>query len=120
VPAGCTMIFMEERTVFLFGQSMLLSLVANSLAQSKNLRVMHATNWEEVESLVSECTPDVLIYDPVSASESHILPLLFKNPHLLLIGLDVETNRAVLLTGKESRTLTLERVKEIIESNEAL
>ncbi len=111
---------MEQRTVILYGQSMLLSLVTNSLAQSPKLRVLQATNWDEIEKLLSEYTPNVLIYDLVDASESHILTLLFKNPHLLLIGLDVETNRAMLLTGKESRSLTMERMKEIVESREAI
>lgn len=111
---------MEQRTVILYGQSMLLSLVTNSLAQSPKLRVLQATNWDEIEKLLSEYTPNVLIYDLVDASESHILTLLFKNPHLLLIGLDVETNRAMLLTGKESRSLTMERMKEIVENREAI
>ena len=93
---------------------MLLSLVADSLAQSTDLHVVHANAWEEVNTLSTECTPDVLIYDLAAASESYILSLLFKNPLLLLIGLDVETNRAVLLAGKETRLLTLERMKEIV------
>jgi hypothetical protein len=106
---------MEARTVILYGQSMLLSLVAASLAQRPNLRVMQAATWAEVESITAECTPDVLIYGLEGASDSAILPLLFKNPRLLLIGLDVETNRAILLAGQEARSLTLEQVQEIVE-----
>ena len=106
---------MEARTVFLFGQSMLLSLLADSLAQSPTLKINHASAWEEVESQAAECPPEVLIYDLVSASENASLPLLYKYPHLQLIGLDVETNRAVLIAGQETRSLTLERMKEIVE-----
>jgi len=95
---------------------MLLSLVANSLEQSPNLQVIHESTWGEVEARAAECIPDVLIYDLDSSSESAILPLLYGNPHLLLIGLDVETNRAVLIAGQETSSLTLERVKEIVES----
>jgi hypothetical protein len=93
---------------------MLLSLVADSLAQSADLQVVHAADWEEVNTLVVDCIPDVLIYDLAAVFESHILSLLFVNPLLLLIGLDVETNRAVLMGGKETRFLTLERMKEIV------
>ena len=107
---------MGNRTILLFGNSMLLSLVANSLEQSPNLHVIHATSWSEAAVHVADCKPDVLIYDLDSSSESAILPLLYKNPHLLLIGLDVETNRAVLIAGQETSSLTLERVKEIVES----
>jgi hypothetical protein len=107
---------MEDRTILLFGKSMLLTLVANSLAQNPNLHVIHETSWSEVAANAAGCHPDVLIYDLDSASESAILPMLYENPHLLLIGLDVETNRAVLIAGQETSSLTLERVKEIVES----
>jgi hypothetical protein len=107
--------FMETRTVILYGQSMLLTLVAASLAQGPKLRVKQAATWADVESITAECTPDVLICGLEGASDSAILPLLFKNPRLLLIGLDVETNRAILLAGQEARSLTLEQIKGIIE-----
>ena len=98
------------------GKSMLLSLVGNSLEQSPNLHVIHEATWSEVVARSADCKPDVLIYDLDSSSESAILPMLYGNPHLLLIGLDVETNRAVLIAGQETSSLTLERVKEIVES----
>ena len=107
---------MGKRTVLLFGNSMLLSLVANSLEQSPNLHVIHETSWSEVAARAVDCEVDVLIYDLDSSSESAILPMLYENPHLLLIGLDVETNRAVLIAGQEASLLTLERVKEIVQS----
>jgi hypothetical protein len=107
---------METRTVFMYGRSMLLTLVAGSLAQNPELHVIHGETWGEIERQTNEFSPDVLIYDLDSASESAILPLLFKNPRLQLIGLDVETNRAVLIIGKETRSLTLERVEDIIIS----
>lgn len=93
---------------------MLLSLVGDNLAQCSDIQVVQANAWEEVNALVTDCTPDVLIYDLDAASVNNILPLLFKNPLLLLIGLDTETNRAFLLAGKETRLLTLERMKEIV------
>ena len=93
---------------------MLIAVMAASLEKSANLRIIQSTNWDEVSTLTEDSHPDVLMYDLPAASESCLLSLLFKNPDLLLIGLDVETNRAVLLAGKESRSLTLEQVKEFI------
>lgn len=107
---------MARRTVFLFGHSMLLSLVANSLAQSPSLQIIHPANWGELDSLVIDCSPDVLIHDLESSNQSNFLPLLIKNPRLRLIGLDAESNRAVLVAGHETRSLTLERILEIIEA----
>lgn len=108
---------MRPRTVILHGQSMLLSLVAASLEDSRNLHVLHVANWEEIINLAEDCLPDVLIYDLDAATRCYILPLLFRNPQILMIGLDVETNRALLIAGKETRSVTLDMVKNLILSN---
>jgi hypothetical protein len=107
---------MSERTVLFYGQSLLLSLVGVGIGERENLHLVRATTWAEVEALSAHRAPDVLIYDLAVASESHILPLLFRNPRLLLIGLDPETNRAVLLTGREAQSLTMAQMREIVEA----
>jgi hypothetical protein len=44
-----------------------------------------------------------------------IVPLLLKNPGLSMIGLDTESNQAVLVSGKEGQSLTLNEIREIAE-----
>ena len=107
---------MDSRTVLLYGGSMLLSLVAASLEQCPELRIARAATWDEASRLLAPPAgvPDVLIFDLTNSNESHILPLLLKNPGLLLIGLDTETNQAVLVSGKEARSLTLNQIREIV------
>ena len=106
---------MSARTVLLYGRSLLLSGVATGLVDSPYLRLLQASTWVEVTTLLSESTPDVIVFELTAANESHILPLLFKNPHVVMIGLDTEQNQAVLVSGHDSRALTLERVREIVE-----
>ena len=93
---------------------MLLSGVASSLRECPDLRVTHAVTWEEVRRLPAEYVPDAVIFDLSDACESHILPLWFKNPALVMLGLDPECNQAVLLTGQEARALTVSHIKEMI------
>jgi hypothetical protein len=81
---------MTSRTVLLCGSSLLLSGVASSLKQCPDLRVMHAATWEEVRRLPAGYVPDAVILDLSDVSESHILPLWFKNPALVMLGLDPE------------------------------
>ena len=104
---------MLSRTVLLYGRSLLLSLVAVSLAESPDLCVTQAVAWSEIEQLLAEGVPDVLVFELTDIQESHLLPLLFENPKLLLIGLDAECNRAMLLSGREAQPLTLNQIKEL-------
>lgn len=106
---------MPKIKVYLFGQSMLLSIVADNLMQCPNLQVIHETKWEGITTQLIHGPPNVLIYDLDCTAENQILPLLYQDPGLLLIGLDVETNRAMLIAGQEKTSLTLERMKEIVE-----
>ena len=110
---------MSGRTVLLYGRSLLLSGVAASLEQSSNLRILRATIWSEASRLLAEQLPDVLIFDLTNASESHILPLLLTKPGLLLIGLDTECNRAVLVGGREARSLTVNQIVEMVQRGDA-
>ena len=112
--------YMERRTIVLYGQSMLLTLVAASISQSERLRVIQAESWQEVEALADDCPPDVLIYDLTGATEGLILMLLNRNPRLQLIGLDAEANRAVLITGRETCSLTLDLIKEIVQGSPSI
>ena len=111
---------MPKIKVFLFGQSMLLSVVANNLLQCPNLEVIHETEWEGITTQLIHCPRNVLIYDLDCPAENQILPMLYQNPDLLLIGLDVETNRAVLIAGQEKTSLTIDRMREIVETKSQL
>ena len=105
---------MNGRTVLLYGRSLLLSGVAASLEQCPDLRVVRAPTWEEVRRLSEEVVPDAVIFDLSDAQESHILPMWFKNPALVMLGLDPECNQAVLLRGQESGSLTVSHIKAMI------
>ena len=117
---------MTSRTVLLYGRSLLLAGVAASLARCPGLQVAQAATWTEASRLLAECMPDVLIFDLTDTCESRpeghgifdILALLFKNPHLLLIGLDAECNRAVLVSGQEAQSLSLSKIEEIVFHSE--
>ncbi len=106
---------MSTQRVLLLGQSLLLALVAASLYKDPAFSVCTAVTWAEVTKLLAEHMPDVLIFDRSATYESHIFPLLLASPGLLLIGLDSEQNRALLVSGQEAQSLTLDQVKEIIQ-----
>jgi hypothetical protein len=110
--------FMEARTALLYGQSMLLSLVADSLSKNPHLHVIHSSTWKEIKAYAEESNPQVLIFDLTDACQRRVLPLLVRHPHLLLIGLDAERNHAVLLSGQETHSFTMKQIQELVEGDE--
>jgi len=106
---------MVTREVLLYGESLLLPLVAASLEDSPDLRVTQATTWSEASEVLTECVPDVLIYELTDTCQGHVLPLLFENPQLVLIGLDTELNQAMLISGQQAEALTLDGIRTIAE-----
>jgi hypothetical protein len=104
---------MNGRTVLLYGRSLLMSGVAASLEHCTGLRILRATTWSEASRLMSEQRPDVFIFDLTNATESDIFALLVANPTLLIIGLDPECNRAVLVSGHEAQSLTVTQIAEM-------
>lgn len=110
---------MIPRTVLLYGRSLLLSGVTASLEQSPDVHVTQVATWAEACRLLAGRVPDVLIFELTDASDSRILSLLFKHPELTLLGLDVECNQAILVSGQGTRSLTLDEIKAIVERGES-
>jgi hypothetical protein len=104
---------MSARTVLLYGQSLLLSGVAAGLAEVPGLQVEKSRTWAEAGQRLLEHMPDVLIFDLTETCECHILPLLLKDPHPVLVGLDTEHNQAVLISGRAAQSLTLGQIRQI-------
>ena len=98
---------------------MLLALVARSLEANPHLQVVQGSCWEALQADAAERKPHVLIFDLTEACQADVLPLLVSQPRLLLIGLDAERNRAVLLSGQESHTFTMNQIREIVEGGES-
>jgi hypothetical protein len=105
---------MNARTVLLYGQSLLLSGVAAGLAEAPGVQVERARTWAEAEQRLLEQMPDVLIFDLTETRESHVLPLLLRDPHPLMVGLDTEHNQAVLLSGRAAQSLTLDQIRQMV------
>jgi len=106
---------MTRHSVLLYGQSLLLALVAASLEECPDICVRQAGTWARARELLAEGVPEALIFDLTDACEGQVLPLFLDHPQLLLIGLDTERNQAVVLRGQEARSLTLEGVRELVE-----
>ena len=105
---------MSPRHVLLYGSSLLLSGVGAGLDRSADLRVSRVTGWDQASQSLAERVPDVIIFDLPNSDDSRLFQLLVDNPHVLMIALDTECNRAVLVSGRKAESLTVDQITEII------
>ncbi len=109
--------FATMRKVALYGNSLVLSSIGASLHGRAELQVscVDAT-LPDVASRLKVLQPDVVIFDLAMAQPEFALALWKARPRLLLIGVDLTTGQALVLSGQPSRLLTMDDLLQVIES----
>ncbi len=97
------------RTVALYGTSLALSSIAATLAGRAGLRVVPAPELGALQ-------PDVIIFDLAAPRSDFNIALWRARPEVLLIGVDLGSDRMYVLSGRPARVLTLENLYQAIES----
>jgi hypothetical protein len=59
--------------------------------------------------------PDVLLFDLAVAQPDFVIPLMRKHPTVMLVGVDLISNKMLVLSGEHSRLLTAEDLMHVIE-----
>src|SRR5512143_1895174 len=95
------------RTVALYGNSLVISSIGASLQGRAGLEVkcVDATRPDAASQLTA-LQPDVVICDLAMAEPVFTIALWKARPRLLLIGVDLKTGQALVLSGQSSRLLT--------------
>ena len=110
---------MTLRTVALYGNSLAVSSIGASLQGRADLQVLSVdATLPEVMDQMCALHPDVVIFDLAAARPEFAIDLWQAQPHLLLIGVDLLTHRALMLSGQPSRLLTLDDLLEVMKDEE--
>jgi DNA-binding NarL/FixJ family response regulator len=91
--------------------------IAVSLAECPQLALTHlncsAPNiWQQVDALA----PDVVIFELEIPQSPFIFTLLKERPGILLIALDLECNRVIVLNSRQQFTRTMHDLCQIVEA----
>lgn len=106
------------RTVILYGNSLAVSSVGASLRECDGLRVLPvSTGAADAVSELIELQPDVVIFDLSATQPNFAVALLQTRPGLLLVGVDLKTDKALVLSSQTSDVLTTEDLLHLIESH---
>jgi hypothetical protein len=107
----------QTRTVVVYGNSLALSGIAAKLEGQPYLCVQQIKATDSNLPRQAELLkPDVLIFDLATAQPQDALALLKDYPRLLLLGIDLGSDRMFLWGGRPTRALTLEDLLQVIHS----
>lgn len=105
----------RARSIVLFGSDLVVSTVG------ENLRGQTAFQISQVDPLLPDALerleaahPDAVLFDLAVIPPDLTITLLRKHPGLLMIGIDLKTNKALVMSGRESHLLTLEDLMHVI------
>ncbi len=104
------------RTVALYGNSLVISSIGANLQGRAELQVCSVdVTLPDAASRLSTLQPDVIIFDLAMAQLEFAIALWKAQPHLLLIGVDLTTGQALVLSGQPARLLTMADLLQVIE-----
>jgi len=104
------------RTVALYGNSLVVSSIGASLQGRAGLQVFSIdATMPDAVSRLGALQPDVVIFDLAMAQPEFALALWKAQPRLLLIGVDLTTGQALVLSGQPSSLLTMDDLLQVIE-----
>jgi hypothetical protein len=109
--------FTAMRKVALYGNSLVVSSIGASLQGRAGLRVVSvdATQPNAAQQL-DQLQCDVVIFDLATARPEFAIDLWKTHPQLLLIGVDLTTGQALVLSSQPSRLLTMDDLLQVMES----
>ncbi len=109
--------FTTMRKVALYGNSLVVSSIGASLQGCAGLQVCSVDAILPDAALrLGALQPDVVIFDLTMAQPEFAIALWKAQPHLLLIGVDLATGQALMLSGQPSRLLTIDDLLQVIAS----
>ncbi|MBZ5723287.1 MAG: hypothetical protein LAO03_23370 [Acidobacteriia bacterium] len=104
------------RRVALCTNSVVVSSIGASLEGRAGLEVVRIDpRSPDAVRRLEDLWPDVAIVD-LTTAQSEPISLLRKYPGLLLIGVDLNSNELVVLSGERARPLTMDNLVRVIEA----
>jgi hypothetical protein len=108
---------METRPLVVLLDSVLMDGIALSLAGNQLLKITcldaHATN---VRERLHSLKPELVIFELDTLRIPCILSLLWEQPGILLIGLDLARSRAIVLNSHQHLTPTLNELCRVVQA----
>ena len=106
------------KKVVLYGKSLLISSIGASLEDCPDLEVLPINPCgSDVQQQIGEIQPYAVIFDLAATQPDFSIALWKEHPELLLIGVDLMTGRAQVLSSQPARVLTTADLIRLLRYN---
>ncbi len=103
------------RKVVLLGNSVVASSLASTLRSRPDLEILQLAATLETAKRLRDARPDAIILSELATISPHLIfLLLWEHPGLLVIGVDVDGDRMVVLSGRQASLRTEDDLLEAI------
>ena len=103
--------------VVVLGDSLLMEGAAVSLADCRQMSLVRIdSNLSDIWQQINDLNPDVIVFELEIPHSPIVLSLLKERPGILLLGLDLECNRVLVLNSRQHFTQTMHDLCQIIEA----
>lgn len=103
-------------TVVLYGSNLVMSTIGASLQQKPEFQVQEIKgSIPAMLDKLKAAPPDVILFDLVEPQPQFAIPLLRNHPRIMLIGVDLSSHKMLVLSGEQSRLLTVDDLVQVIE-----
>jgi DNA-binding NarL/FixJ family response regulator len=107
---------MKKRIVALYGTNLIMSSIGASLQQKPEFRVVRIEgSLEDYLEKMGEARPEAILFDLATAQAHFAVWLMNHYPEIMLVGVDLVSNKMVVLSVDASRLLTIEDLIQAIE-----
>ena len=108
---------METRRLVVLLDSVLMDHVGVCLAGNQSLEITYLdAHAFDVRQRLHTLTPDLVLFELDTLRLPGILSLLWEQPGILLIGLDLACSRAIVLNSHQHLTPTLDELCRVVQA----
>jgi len=105
------------RKVVLYGSDLVVSSVSETLRERPGFQIVQVDPLHpDALQRLDAARPDVVLFDLAGAQPDFTITVLRKHPGLLLIGVDLRTDKMLVMSGEESRLLTTDDLVHVMET----
>ena len=104
------------RTIVVYGDSLIMSSIGATCNRAGQVIQLEADQPDAVQRLRA-LSPEIVVFDLAHARADFALELLREFPALLLIGIDLDRDCMLVLSGRQPRLLTTDDLLQVIESH---